>query len=72
MFFLLIIIMMGLCYLQYKIVKKSTILVGLLLPVIFSLAYIFLNFDNFHIYMLVFCIILWLIFFWKVLNFKKR
>ncbi len=71
MFYLLIIIMIGICYLQYKIVKKSTILVSLLLPILFSIAYIFLNFDIFHIYVLVFCIILWLIFFWKVLNFKK-
>ncbi|CAH0270520.1 hypothetical protein SRABI96_03678 [Peribacillus sp. Bi96] len=72
MFYLLIIIMIGICFLQYKMVKKSTILAGLLLPILFSIAYIFLNFDNFHIYVLVFCIILWLIFFWKVLNFKKR
>lgn len=72
MFYLLIIIMIGICFLQYKIVKKYTILVSLLLPILFSIAYIFLNFDNFHIYMLVFCIILWLIFFWKVLKFKKR
>jgi hypothetical protein len=72
MFYLLIIIMIGICYLQYKIVKKSTILVSLLLPILFSIAYIFLNFDNFHIYVLVFCIILWLIFFGKVLNIKNR
>ncbi len=69
MFFLLI--MMGLCYLQYKIVKKSTILVGVQLPVIFSITYIVLNFDSFHLYVLFFCIILWLLFFWKMINIKR-
>ncbi|AOH56392.1 hypothetical protein ABE28_018655 [Peribacillus muralis] len=71
MFFFLIIIMAGLCYLQYKLVKKSTILAGLLLPVIFSVTYIVLNFDFFHLYVLVFCIILWFLFFWKMINSKK-
>lgn len=71
MFFLLFIIMLGLCYQQYKIVNKSTILAGLLLPVIISVAYVVPNFDFFHLYVLVFCIILWVVFFWGMITRKR-
>ena len=77
MTYLLFVIFLGICILQFIWVKKAKTSKTLILPILFSLVYLSiiifkLDFGTFLIPFTVLCIVLWVLFIWKLYINKRN